>query len=482
MHQSRTALAEAAAAPPFHRRGTLPTSLAVLALALALLWPALVNGPLPLVFPDSIDYLTNGRDLRLGVTRPPGYAYAILPLWRALGGLPAGLWAVAGAQALLAAWMVWLTLDLALDRPDDDTPARWTLLVATPVLAGATALPFFASWVMADALTAPTLLAAALLALFWPRLRRRERVVLLTLLSVGAAAHQTHAVLGLAAGATALLLQAAGPARMRGAWRGALLAIVAPLLALGAVVALNRAVHGHADTAQASPAFLLARLVGDDLVAPHAAALCAERPAAPLCLRRDWLGPGRKVDELLWEPASPLWVDYHGFEAIRDDARWLAWRVLRLEWPAALGNGLARAAHLLTALRLPELDLRPMAEPLMSGLAHHLPELVVPVGGSGQLSGALARHAVARLAPAAMLGGCLVLFTLVPVLLRRGAPGGALGALVLAGMAANALVVGLTAEAYDRYQARLGWLPVLVVVAAVARLSQANWTWLPRRP
>lgn len=448
---------------------------AILLLAATLLWPALLNGSVPLLFPDSIDYLTNGRDGLLGVTRPPGYAYAILPLWRPLG-VPAGLWVVVTVQALLCAWLTWLTLDLALGRTGRSA-ARW-VMVAVPLLAGASSLPFQASWIMADALSAPTLLAASLLATAWSRLRPGERIALLLLALVGAMSHQTHAVMAAATGLTALTLRLLFPERP--APRGALAVLLVAALAVGGVLGLNRAVHGYADTAQAGPSFLLARLVGDGLVAPHAEALCAGRPAAPLCRRREWLAD-RRVDELLWEPASPLWSDYHGFEAMRADAQYLVRGTLREEWPAVLRNGLRRAAGLLVSLRFPELDLRPMAEPMMSGLAHQVPELLVPVGASQQLSGALAAGIVPAVAPWAMLAGLGVLVLAVPVLLLRGAPGGMLGAAVLAGMLANALVVGLTAEAYDRYQARLGWLPLLVLLAVLAWAVQGRRRALPLR-
>lgn len=464
----------------------------VVVMGTLLLWPAVMNGPLPLVFPDSLDYLTNGRDLRLGVTRPPGYAYAILPLWRAFG-LPSGLWAVVAGQAALSAWLVWLTFDLVLGRPGRGVAAGWCLGLAAPLLAGASSLPFLASWIMADALTAPTLLGVALLCAFWATLRQAERLGLVGLVLIGSAAHQTHAAVALAAAGTAaavrLVMACPFSGRVQGKtgpWRGIAAGLLCPIVAVVAVIGLNRVVHGHADTAQASPAFLLARLVGDDLVVPHADALCGGAATttaglsadAPLCRRREWLGPGIGVDQLLWQGNSPLWVDYHGFEAMRDDARRLAWGTLRHEWRAALGNGLVRAARLAVRMRLPELDLRPMMEPLLSGLAHQLPEMVAPAARSAQLSGRLTQLPSARLAPWAMLAAGAVLVVLVPFLLlapslRRSSSVGLLGLMVLAGLAANALVVGLTAEAYDRYQARLGWLPLLVLLTATAAGASA---------
>ena len=457
-------------ARPAHRR--LFTATAVLVLAALLLWPALINGGLPLLFPDSLDYLTNGRDLLLGVTRPPGYAYAILPLWRAAGGLPMGLWVIVVAQALLLAWLIHLTFSLTLGRPRDGTAAGWTL-TAAPLLAGASTLPFLATWIMADALTAPTLLSASLLSLAWDVLRRGERVGLSLLLLAGAASHQTHVAIALAAGLLGLLLhlltRAPGPARLR----GALLVLLLSLSAVGTVVALNRVVHGQADTAQASPAFLLARLVGDDLVAPHAAAFCAERPAMPFCRRPGWLGPGRSLDALLWQGDSPIWLDYGGIERVRNDASWIAWRVLPLEWRPALSRGLGRAARLLTTPADPDLDLRPMAEPMLREVASQTPELLAPILASAQLSGAIVRNPVVHLAPPIALGAAGLLVP-VSLLLRRGSFVGGLGALVLAGMVTNALVVGLTAEAYGRYAARLSWLPLLVLLAAAAN-------WLHRR-
>jgi hypothetical protein len=48
-----------------------------------------------------------------------------------------------------------------------------------------------------------------------------------------------------------------------------------------------------------------------------------------------------------------------------------------------------------------------------------------------------------------------------------------MAAAVLAGIAANALVVGMSAEPYDRYNARLAWLAVPLAAAGAAQLLSA---------
>lgn len=430
------------------RRGWLLGAVAAL-----LLWPALVNG-LPLVFPDTLDYVTNARDWRLGITRPPGYAWAILPLWHA-----GGLWAVVVAQALLSAWIVLLTLRVVGAGPIASAAAIGLVVVAT-------AAPLQASWVMADALSAPTLAAAALLVAGWTGLTPWRRAILLAVVTIGAASHQAHVAMILAA--------AFGAALAVGCWRGAGAAASAALAALAVVVGANWLVFGHADTAAASPVFLLARLAADGLVLPHLPAACAERPEMMLCARAAWLD-GRHLDAFLWRPDSPVWSDYHGLEHMRADARAILAHVVPAEWPSILANGLQRALALPAALRFPEADLRPMAEPMMSGLAHQMPELLRAVGASMQLSGALAALPPVRAIPLAT-GAALIL---LPLALLSPGPLRGLAAALICGIAGNALVVGLSAEPYDRYQSRIAWLAVPIAVVALAQLRGATAS---RRP
>jgi hypothetical protein len=423
--------------------------LVVALLAAALLWPAAING-LPLVFPDTLDYLTNARDFRLGITRPPGYAWTLLPPWH-LGGI----WAVAVAQAILTSWLLLLGL-----RVSGVQLGQRQLAAVLALVVVATPAPMLVSWIMADALSAPTLLAGAVLAAAWRSVTARQRAVLVALILVGAAAHQTHVPM--------LLAAAAAVGLTTGRLRGSLVVVATAVTGAVAVMAANLIVFGAADTAQASPVFLLARLAADGLVAPYLPALCAEHPAMLFCTHQDWLA-GRPVDDLLWQSGSPIWAGYHGLEHARADAQTILAAVVPAEWPTILANGLRRALALPGALRFPEADLRPMAEPMLREIKRQMPELLALVSASAQLSGGLAVLGPVRAMPIVTGAALLVL----PLALIVPGPIRGMAAAVLAGIAANALVVGMSAEPYDRYNARLAWLAVPLAAAGAAQLLSA---------
>ena len=87
------------------------TRLSIPLAAAVLLWPAVWNG-YPIVFADTGTYLSQAIHLYLGWDRPVFYSLALFVLhWKI------ALWPAIVAQALLAAWVLALTLRaLSLDR------------------------------------------------------------------------------------------------------------------------------------------------------------------------------------------------------------------------------------------------------------------------------------------------------------------------------------------------------------------------------
>ena len=88
------------------------------------------------------------------------------------------------AQALLTVWLIRLVLRRA------GLGDGWHLLGVSAALALLSGVPWFASWVMADAMTAPMVLAGVALAL--GGLGRVEGIGAWLALLVGAASHVTH--------------------------------------------------------------------------------------------------------------------------------------------------------------------------------------------------------------------------------------------------------------------------------------------------
>src|ERR1700733_3670725 len=124
---------------------------AILFAALSLAWPALYNG-FPLLYPDSMTYLDDGRLVAraLFLHRFSAY-YGMRSFIYSLGILPfhwnLTVWPVIAFQALLVAWLLWLTVCSV--RPQRTTPGYLALVVLLSVF---TSLSWFASLVLPDIL------------------------------------------------------------------------------------------------------------------------------------------------------------------------------------------------------------------------------------------------------------------------------------------------------------------------------------------
>ena len=92
------------------------------------------------------------------------------------------LWLSVALQALIAAAALYAAWRAAAPR----APA-WTYPATVAGLCAATSLPFYASFAMPDVFSGIDLLIMAVLAIYWPRIRRRTRVRLLALLAVSLA-------------------------------------------------------------------------------------------------------------------------------------------------------------------------------------------------------------------------------------------------------------------------------------------------------
>lgn len=435
---------------------------AVAATALLLLWPALWNGH-PLIFSDSMDFLMMAQEpLAPGAIRPRGYPYAILP-FVALAGTA---WAAVAAQALLTAW---LALRVAVLLAGGIGAGG--LLALGGVLALSSA-PWAASYVMADSLTAPLVLALLLLLL--PGVGRGERGVALLVVLVAAAAHTTHVAVLLAASGLLLvwrLLDRAAPA----GWGRALLPGVLAAAGFLASALGTLAADGRFEYARAAPQFLAARLAGDGLLQRHLERIC---PAAGVTLCADLPTLPRTADEFLWDPASPLW-QRGDFFALEEELRRLNRAVLAAYWPEWLARSALRAARQMVTLRAGDGLDRELVVEFQPSYARIMGEREGrALAASRQFREELGEHPLAALAGALNAGamaGCAGLLLAFGARWRREQPALLLALLlVFTAAMANAAAVGLGGSVHARYQARIAWLFVLLLPLAVAAA-------LPRR-
>lgn len=442
----------------------LPIPLAILAASLVLLWPAFWNG-WPLIFSDTTDYLwVWTRPAWFRPFRPPAYGWLIGPLHQA-----STLWPVIAAQALLTAWLIRLLLRRA------GLGSGRHLLGVSVALALLSGAPWFVSWVMADALTAPMVLAATALAL--GGLARAEAIGAWLALAAAAAVHLTHlptlAAILVALAALRLLVRDV-PVTPRGLAAATVALLAAPALNLIA----NWLAHGTATLAFGSSIFLGARLVGDGLMQAYLEAHCPNH-AWTLCADIALLP--RDSDDFLWNPNSVVWRN-RDFFRLEDELAALNPRVIAEYWWAFLRNGVARALEqLVTAEVGTDLSLRVNEDhALLARLV--IPRFTATMGPEAGAALEAARQTNEEIARAllARLAGPLSLLT-VPVIalwfaLDRAAARSPAAVLALAATAAalaNAFVVGLGGAVHARYAARLMWLfPLVLAMLVAARFSR----------
>lgn len=442
---------------------SLPPRLAIPVAALLLLWPALWNG-WPLVFSDTADYLWIWTTPGLHSIRPPAYGWLIGPLH-----LGRSLWPVIAGQALLTAWLLWMVLRRA------GLGSGSMLLGIAGVLALATGAPWFASWVMADALTAPMVLAAATLTL--GRLGRTEGIAVWLTLTATAAVHLTHLP---TLGAVIALLAALRLFRrdIGVTWVGLAGAVLALMAAPAFNLLANWLSTGTATLAFGSSLFLGARLVGDGLMQAYLSAHCPE-PAWTLCA--DIAALPRDSDEFLWSPDSVVWRDRNFFR-LEDELAALNPRVIAAHLRAFVLNGLARGLEQLVTARVgTDLSVRVNEDQqlLVRVVIPRFADALGPAAGRALDAARQTNEEIARALPA-RIAGPVSLFAVPAVALwlaldraARRSPIAVVAFAAAAAALANAFAVGAGGAVHDRYAARLMWLfPLVLAMLAAQRLNR----------
>ncbi len=418
--------------------------IAILAGALLLAWPALVNG-YPVLFSDTGALLEMGMMPDMGWDKPWVY-----PPFLLLTSARLTLWGSVAAQCLILSHLLWLAGSIVVPLQ----PARHVALCA--LLALATAAPWFASLLMPDIFAPIAVLCLFVLAYGSGRIGRGALAWAGVLGTFAIASHLAHLVL--AAG----MIVTAGLLLRRWPWRPAV-----PLAAaLAVLLGSNLVGNGVLAVSPYGSVFALARLVGDgpgrDWVDAHCSAaefrICA------------WRGRlSADSDEFLWDPHGPVWAD--GFGPIRyaPEAARLVPSIL-----AAYPGAALQAAAANTGRQLLRLQVGDALAALHVDVAV-LPRLELYLPGREATAYRTSLQAQDRLAPvaapfwplhlAALLAGAAG--TLWVAVTCRG-PVQGLAVLVLAGLLANAAATGALSGPHDRYQARIAWLAVLPPLLAYA--------------
>ncbi len=422
----------------------------VVAGAVLLIWPALLNG-YPLLFSDTGAILEMSLEPTMGWDKPWIYGpFLHLFHWRTT------LWLPLFAQGLIVSHLLWLTQ--AVVGPT----GRHLLLCA--VLAVGSAAPWFTSLLMPDVFTPLAVLCLFILAWGPGRLARIEVMWAGVVGSVAIASHLAHLVIA------AACVAAVGLVRWQVPWRPA----AALAGAVGLLLATNLAGNGVLAVSPHGSVFGLARLIGDGPGVDYINAACPDA-GYQLCAWRGRLV--RDSDAFLWDTYGPmwdasLWGDRFGPIAIAPEAARLVPAIIAA-YPGQVLR--AAAANTLRQLRMVQVGdtLGPdyMDDAVTPKLRLYFPPAEAGRFQAGRQAQGLMRHAADLFQPlhlALLIAGALGSVWLLGTRWRTEPALAGLAAMALVALLANAFATGALSGPHDRYQARIAWLVLLPPLLAYA--------------
>jgi len=225
-------------------------------------WPALFNR-YPLLYPDSITYLGDGRLVARAVFlhRLSEY-YGMRSFFYSLGILPwhwnVTAWPIVGFQAMLTAYVLWLVVRSLLPRR-----AVLCYLILVALLSLLTSLAWFVSLIMPDILGPLLYLCIYLLVFARETLSRTERLTLIPITWWAIVSHASHLILATGLCILLVLLLILRFQWMRGRWRAVVQVAMIVLFAAVSQLALHAYLYGRPSLNGERPPFLMARVIAD---------------------------------------------------------------------------------------------------------------------------------------------------------------------------------------------------------------------------
>ena len=482
---------------------------AVPAAAALLLWPAVWNR-YPIVFADTGTYLSQAIHRYAGWDRPVFYSLFLTPLH-----MTVTLWPVVIAQALLAAWALWLVCFVLAPG-----------LPAIAFVAGAAALsigswlPWLVSEVMPDLLTPLLVLMLGLLRIAPDRLSHGKRWMVTAVATLMIASQQSSvplaacSVLVLLFGSDIALSTTGAPASRPGGsllrdsdiglstpmarrrfraiprfgrisqqtatfvnttavtrsavTRGRLI-LVPPILAVLALCCSNLAAHGRFSLSPFGNVFLLARVIYDG---PGMNTLRRECPQARwrLCPFTDNFPP--TSDDFLWTADSPL-NRAGGPKAVSADAAAIIAAAVITEPGNVAAAAAANAWEQLTRFASGD-GLNPWPKEVAHWIEQDFPPSeAARYAAARQQAGLLhVPPPLARLHIVVALAGVAACLLLLPLAIIRRARCRVFLLAVLIALPVNAMVTGALSTPHDRYQSRMMWLPPFIAVISLVSLMR----------
>jgi hypothetical protein len=247
--------------PTAKRRKFLEPAVVLLG-AVSMTWPAIYNG-LPLLYPDSMDYIMAGHFIarKLFLHRSMFY-YGLRSSIFSLGILPlvisGSVWPLIAVQCLVTSFLLWLVARSI-------TPKNGALrfLVLMFLLSLSSSLSWYGSLVMPDILGPDLYLCVYLLFFARDTLSVLERSALYLLSWWAVASHATHLLVVATLSLFLALLAIVGQRPLRRHLKVASEVVAIIALAIGAQMVVATLVYGEPSLNGRRPPFLTARLIAD---------------------------------------------------------------------------------------------------------------------------------------------------------------------------------------------------------------------------
>jgi hypothetical protein len=452
-------------APTHHRkvpekipiRVRLCHAAAIFTAALFITWPAIWNR-FPLMYPDSMTYLADGRVVAraLFLHRLSDY-YGMRSFFYSLGILPfhwnATLWPIVGLHAFLTAYVIWLVVRSMLPRRT--VVCYLTLIVFLSLL---TSMSWFVSLVMPDILGPVLYLCIFLVVFARDTLSPGEHVVVSSIAWWGVMSHATHLMV---AAALCVVLAIFGVIS-RGALRSRRLKAAGEvaliiLLAAASQMALNDYLYGRPSLNGERPPFLMARLIADGPGRWYIEQHCGETRFAICDRSRDLQDDS---DEFLWSPTG-VWQtsSQDAREAMSREEIPFVLATIRAYPRAQLSRSAENFWRQLTAF---EIGFDPN-EWMVRQLDRVIPGEKAQFLRSRQAANDLPFDFLSMVQYWAVAAS-LVTIVLFGILLGRRWTSRLVGlaVVIIPAVIANALVTGVLSTVEDRYQSRVVWLIVML--------------------
>jgi len=433
---------------------------AVLLAALLSCWPALMNR-YPLLYADSVSYLSDGRPVLqqfLHHTRTfVGMRSELYALCIYFVHWQRNPWPVVALHALITAYLVFLTMRAFFPQR---TISRY---VATMLLLSAfTSMSWYVSLIMPDILGAPLYLAVCLL-LFVPQsLTRLDRMLLPLLMGFCVVSHATHLLIAVFLLAMLTVLLAFRTPLMRD--RGRTLIVFAAIVAIAAAsqMVLHKYLYGRATLDGNRMPYLSARFIADGPEKQYLRTHCGAEHWM-LCDQLDQL-PSTDDDfiwgdDTIWSRASPQEKQQLLHEEIP-----LALRTLRTYPKQQVAVSLKAFADQLNDFGVNDFDNNMWME---DHIEETMPGAHAAYERSLQAHDRVPSNFFTELQRWPVFLAVLVLVVLLPGIVRRSEwPFAGFCVVLVPVLIANAFVVATLSEVDSRYQARVIWLlPLLAIIA-----------------